>query len=297
MNLGEQILLKDFVNRDDELKEFCTVLDTKEHFIMIVCGTDGLGKTSLLTRLMYECGHQSRKLIKVADEGIGEYDYLMLMRQVVDAIGDKYFRPLNDLINFFTVPDYQPKITLRLEGSIEVANSAKFINSTVGDIVGIKDLHLPPRSDMRVPEHERMTRLSKQFFADLRVALEELRSELGNKPMVIFVDDVEKMTESTQTWIKATLLRSILNDSLKDVKFVLGITSVPESDRLMQAITKVATLKPFDEQRVIEYLNRRLKQLDQGLIDMVVANSEGLPLAIANMTDAYLKKYPERRAN
>src|SRR5437879_885219 len=102
MTLEEQIRLKNFVNRDYELKGFCNLLDKGDHHIMIVCGADGIGKTSLLTRLVAECGRRSRRLVKVRYTGFGEFDYLMVMRQVIDALGENYFRPLMDLINYFT---------------------------------------------------------------------------------------------------------------------------------------------------------------------------------------------------
>lgn len=296
MTLEEQIRLRWFVGRDYELKGFCNLLDTGDRYIMIICGSDGIGKTSLLTRLVDECGRRSRRLIKVRYSGFGEFDYLMVMRQVIDAIGENYFRPLMDLINYFTVPDYKPKIILELKGSIEVANSAHFVNSTVGDIVGIKDLHLPPRLDMRVPEEERMIRLSKQFFADLSVALEVLPAEVGNNPIIIFVDDMEKMTEGTRAWLWASLLRSVLDSTLKNVKFVLGIHDAPAYDHFMEAISQIATLQPLEEKHITEYLNKRLKQVDQSLIDIVVAVSKGLPMTVATMVDSYLLKYPDRRA-
>jgi Cdc6-like AAA superfamily ATPase len=297
MTLEEQIRLKNFVDRDYEVKGFSNLLDKGDHHIMIVCGADGIGKTSLLTRLVDECGRRSRRLVKVRYPGFGEFDYLMVMRQVIDALGENYFRPLLDLINYFTVPDYKPKIILELNGSIEVAKSAKFVNSTVGDIIGIKNVQLPPRSDMRVPEEERVIRLSKQFFSDLNAAVAALTADMGNNPMIIFVDDMEKMTESTRAWLWASVLRSVLDSTLKNVKFVLGIHDAPACDQFMEAITQVARLQPLEEGHITEYLNKRLKEVDQSLIDMVVAVSKGLPMTVATMVDSYLLKYPDRRAS
>jgi len=47
--------LAEFVDRDEEMRRFRTMLKSSDKPIMVVWGEAGIGKTSLLARMIHEC--------------------------------------------------------------------------------------------------------------------------------------------------------------------------------------------------------------------------------------------------
>lgn len=185
--------LAEFVDREEEMDRFCEMLDTGEKPIMVVWGDGGVGKSSLMARMIHEVAQRKMRKAEVTWTETRNYDYLAIMRKMRDDIGVDYFESFTDLVNFFTVPQYELKIQVDHAASIAVAKGAQIETSTVGDIAGIviKDSMLVvPRSDMAVPETERMARLTDRFLEDLTVALE------SGPPLTVFFDAIEKMGEN-----------------------------------------------------------------------------------------------------
>ena len=175
----ERRRLAEFVDRTDELERFCRMLESDDKHVMVVWGSAGTGKTSLRLRMVHECAQRQLRKAEVECGGTRTTGYQGIMRKIRDDVGLQYFNALSDYFNFLTTPDYQPQISLNvnLQGtSIAVAQEAEISGAKVGDIAGlvIKDNMLVlPRTDIEVPEGERMMRLTDHFVEGLSAALKE----------------------------------------------------------------------------------------------------------------------------
>ena len=283
--------LAEFVNRSDEISAFKNILDTGEPPIMIVWGHGGVGKSYLLSKMLHECANRELQKAEVFWTDTRNYDYLALMRKLRDDIGVQYFYPFTDLVNYFTVPQYELHVSV--EGSINVANNAVIENSQTGDIAGvvIKDLMIPkPRSDIAVPEDEKLTRLTDEFISNLSLALQQFTSD---KPLIVFMDAVEKMSEDTRNWIWVELFGSVRDGRLPNIRFVLCGRQEPPDDfgREVLQLVEETELKPLEHEHIVEYLERRgiEESLRDALAKMLIVNTQGNPLQLANSVDAFLK--------
>ena len=193
--------LAEFVDRGMEMDKFRSVLDTGETPIMIISGGMGMGKTSLLMRMIHECALRKLPKAEVTCGKTNEDDYMGTMRKIRDDIGVEHFTPFTDLINYYTDPTYQPKLEVTLNvqtsGTISVASGMQVSQATTGDIAGVivRDLMIvPQRSDLAVPMETRRTQLTQRF-------LEGLTAASSSSPVVLFFDDTEKMHNVTYKWM------------------------------------------------------------------------------------------------
>jgi AAA ATPase-like protein len=288
---NEQLLILDeFVDRDAELDAFCEILSSTDKIIMVVSGDKGIGKTWLLARLMHVCVERRARTVEVARSGSANYDYLTIMRKIRDGVGEKYFNRFNDLVNYFTVASYNPKLIIEHQGSIAVAENMTMDNSSVRDVIGlnIQDLNYhAPRSDKEVPEAERKYRLTELFTACLTAALEV-------EPLMVFIDDVEEMLGETRQWLWLNLVKSVQKGRLSNIKFVLSIREDPldaEFDRLLRKAASSKRLAPWGEVHVHEYLEKRgiPKEHCGTMAWSLMKACKGNPQAIASFVDACLQ--------
>jgi hypothetical protein len=269
--------LAEFVDRKAEMQRFCDMLDGEDKLIMLVSGDSGLGKSSLFARMIHECGQRGRKKAEVVWSDTRPHDYMAVMRKIRDDFGPDLFQPFTDLINYFTVPQYNLKIDV--QGSVRVGEGLQVKDSTVGDVAGvvIKDsMFVVPRNDMAVPEAERLVQLTERF-------LEVFAAALKNEPLVVFFDTVEKMSESTRAWVWGELLKAVRNGRLTNVRFVLCGISHPPLDRDMEQI--------IDDYLALRGVEEKLRA---DLADMLLGPTEGKPINLAMGVDGYLKLKQKR---
>jgi len=280
--------LAEFVNRDDEMEIFREVLEADDKPIMVVYGEGGVGKSWLLARMIHECAIRKLRKSEVIWTDTRNHDYLAIMRKIRDDLEVDYFKSFTDLVNYFTVPKYELQIRTDSIGSVSVASSAQIENSSINDIAGIviKDLMLiMPRSDMAVPETERMARLTDTFIDNLAVMLKT------GPMLVVFFDAVEKMTENTRKWVWGELLRSLSGGRLNNIKFVLCGREEPSLDRDLQVIVEETKLMPLALENIIDYLAKRGvgESSRRDLAAMLLVMTKGNPLQIATLVDGFLK--------
>ncbi|MCP4261761.1 MAG: hypothetical protein GY774_30305 [Planctomycetes bacterium] len=292
--------LAEFVNRDNEIKAFRNILEDGDALIIAYWGGGGLGKSSLLSRMIHECAQRKLRKAEIIWTDTRNHDYLAIMRKVRDDVGLDFFNKFTDLVNYFTVPQYKLNIQVNnVQSKIEVGRNLKIEGeSSVNDIAGviIKDSMLViPRSDMDVPESERLARLTDSFIECFAAALS------SGPPLVVFFDSVEKMTLVTRKWVWGELLGGVLDGRLKNVRFVLcGREKPPQDlDRDLQLILEDVELKPLDLDHIIEYLEKRGvdKNLCEDLAMMIMGPTRGEPLRIANEVDKYLLMKKKARRN
>jgi hypothetical protein len=284
----ERRRLAEFVDRTDELERFCQMLESDEKHVMIVWGDAGTGKTSLRLRMVHECAQRKLRKAEVEYGGTRTTGYQGIMRKIRDDVGLEYFNAFSDYVNFLTTPDYQPKISLNVnvQGGVAVAEGAEISGARVGDIAGvvIKDNMLVlPRTDIAVPEEERMMRLTDRFIEGLSAALKE-------GTLVVFLDSVEKMSPSDERWLWEEPLLAVREGRLTGIKFVLCAQEQPQLDRDWRIFVEEAELQPLGLEHIEAYLEKRGVEEEQrkALAIMLLGNTKGKISLIAEQVDSFL---------
>ena len=275
--------LAEFVDREAEMRTFCEVIEAGVRPIMVVWGDGGLGKSSLLARMIHECALRNLRKAEVVWTDTRNHDYLSIMRKLRDDLGPLFFQLFTDLVNYFTVPKYD--LQVRVSGSISVAQGAGIEGSTVGDIGGviIKDsMIVVPRGDIGVSENDRMIRLTDCFMNELEAAIDGV-------PVVVFFDAVEKMATETHRWVWGELLRAVPSRGLRNIRFVLCGRNRPDlSDRDMQLQVEEAELHPLELIHIMEYLAKRgVEEAHREPLAYAAMGKRDNLLEIAKMVDSY----------
>jgi hypothetical protein len=276
--------LAQFVDRVSEFKSFCELLENKQKPIMSIWGDGGLGKTSLKTRMINECARRNLRKAELVWTDIRNHDYLSIMRKIRDDVGFEYFKPFTNLVNYFTDPHYNLKITF--QGSSSLADQTQFTNSSVRDMANviIKDsMFAIPRTDIGLTANERMVRLTDQFIADLAAATE-------NIPLVVFFDAVEKMTIETSMWVWSELLQSIADGRLSNIWLVLCGRKKLEYDAEMKVLIEEVELEPLRQSDIVDYLAKRgvEKSRRADIADTLFISTSGNPRQVAVHVDALM---------
>src|SRR5208283_5056843 len=140
-------LLNEFVDRVNEVSDFCELLALSDSSIVCIWGAAGIGKSALLARLIQECEHRGVRAVETEWRDSRRYSYLDLMRRIRDRTRPELFYPFNDRVNFYTAPEY--RLHLQVEtGTIEHVQvttgnvDSGTVNVHVGHQIEIKDFML-----------------------------------------------------------------------------------------------------------------------------------------------------------
>lgn len=289
--------LDEFVDRVTEMNRFQEILEKGDKPIMVVWGDGGLGKSSLLARMIHECALRQLRKAEVVWSDTRNHDYLAIMRKIRDDVGLACFSGFTELVNYYTVPEY--KLTITVNGSVKVGEGMVLNNSTVENMAGvlIKDsMFVVPRSDMNIPENQRMIGLTDRFLENLVTALS---TEIQNPPLVIFFDAIEKMSEKTYKWLWCELLDAVSTRSMENVRFVLCGRKQPqlELDKLdlgLSRLVEEAELKPLEHAHVMEYLGKRGMEQDVRIADLLMLATKGNTREVAVYVDGMVRMRDKR---
>jgi hypothetical protein len=279
--------LAEFVDRDAEMGTFTQLLERDDKSIMVVWGDSGLGKSSLLAKMIHESAQRGIRRCELTWTDTRPHDYMAVMRKIRDDLGPSRFSAFTDLVNFYTNDHYELTINVGTAPVVNVATGASFKESTVGDIAGVivKDLMVTlPRSDLAVPEAERMVRLTDRF-------IEDCRSVTAAEPAIIFLDAVEKMSTDTEKWIWGEFLAVVRDGRLAKVKCVLCGQRKPVLEREWDFCCELAELKPLSRAHIVSYLEKRgvEEQNRQALATLLFVQTDGRISDVAKQVDAFLK--------
>jgi AAA+ ATPase superfamily predicted ATPase len=283
--------LAEFVDRKEEMARFRDMLERDDKLIMLISGDSGLGKSSLFAKMIYECAERKRTKSEVVWTDTRPHDYMAVMRKIRDDFQSDLFKEFTDRINYYTVPNYELKISA--PGSVRVGEGMTVSdNSQVENIAGviIKDsMFVVPRDDKAVPETERLADLTDIFIKTFAEALKA-------QPLVVFFDTVEKMSEPTHKWVWGELLKAVLDGRLPNVRFILCGIKHPEPDRDMEGIIEQVELSPLQHEDIMEYLGLRgiPPEIRSPLADMLLVTTQGKPFDIATRVDGFLKLQQKR---
>jgi GTPase SAR1 family protein len=287
---NEQRLAR-FVDRETEMRSFCRMLEDADWHrpVMLVWGDGGIGKTSLLMRMIHECSLRSLRKAEVIWTDTRNHDYLSVMRKIRDDIGATRFPEFTNLVNFFTDPHSTQHFKVAIDsGAISVGAGASMGPAAhVGTMAGIliKDsMFIATRPDLAISEDERMARLTDQFILDLNAAS-------ANEKFVLFLDALDKATETTQRWVWEELIRALCDGRLGNVRFVIGGRSQPSLDERWRSFVDEKQLGPLKREHVFEYLIKRgIESKEAGVAaDWVLAFSAGHPLKVASAVEAMFR--------
>ena len=144
------------------------------------------------------------------------------------------------------------------------------------------------RTDLAIPEGERMARLTDQFLL-------ELRSVASDKVVVVFLDALEKAAETTQQWVWSELLEAVRDGRLENVRFVIGGRNQPTVKDEWKALVEERQLKPLEESHVKELLIKREVPPEQAeyMAKFLLVASGGVPLKLASIVEAALRSHQD----
>jgi hypothetical protein len=105
------------VDREAQMRCFCEMLDTGEKPILAVWGGGGSGKS------ITDGAHGSRVRASRPSQGRGGVDRYApprlpaALRKIRDDVGVDHFGSFTDLVNYFTVPQYNLQISVSSQSS------------------------------------------------------------------------------------------------------------------------------------------------------------------------------------
>src|SRR5215472_1198265 len=291
----QQRRLRRFVDRDAEMRAFRGMLDQTrpEQPVAVVWGDGGIGKSSLLDRMEEECGLRSMAQARIGWSETRNHDYLGDMRKLRNDLGAERFSAFNDLVNFFTVPQY--KLELVVSGAVSVAANLQNqgnIRSIAGVIVQDANFTVP-RPDLGIPERERMNRLTDIF-------LQELNAVAAVRDTIIFLDAFEKASAIMQSWVSNELVGALLDGRLNRLRIVLCGRVRPDWDDDRWLIANEMHLTPLGRDHVIEYIDKSQLNIPADAVayvaDFLLATTNGVPSSLANAVNTVAKRWELRAA-
>lgn len=286
--------LAEFVDRTTDMERFGDVLGTHDKPVMAVWADGGMGKSSLMARMIHECSLRQLRKVEIAYSKRTKPGYLDVMRKCRDDLGAPRFSAFTELVNYYTVQEY--KLTIGIDGNVIVGNNMTIgAGGQVGNITGVvvnvsEDLVRDQmraqgaRTDLNVSSEEQTRRLTDSFLQHLKVVA-------SDGLIVVFIDGAENMLAETEEWLWESLIRGIGDRGITNVRFVILGRKKPEVDRYKKELIVFNELKPLEKPDVIEYLRKRGipdEDLDATAKTLMAAH-KGLPLNIATTVDSLLE--------
>ena len=290
-------VLAAFVDRQAELGRFCEMLESDEKPIMIVWGDDGIGKSSLLLRLIHECASRKLRKAEVFASRTRFNTYLEILRKIRDDLGPELFPNFTQLVNCLFPNPLQPRAPIKIDiggGAQSVLERAKLENVTIhGDVAGviIKDFMINvPDPSMNIPLQDRMNLLTTEFLKDLAPIVQ-------NEMLVVLFDDIQELTDETYKWLWEGIISALEEGRLKNIRFVLCGRAKPQLEGAAVLSVKEAPLQPLGLSDVENYLER-IGHVEEGRLaaaQMLWAASGGVPLKVAKAVDSYFEFFKDKR--
>ena len=290
-------VLAAFVDRQAELGRFCEMLENDEKPIMIVWGDDGIGKSSLLLRLIHECASRKLRKAEVFASKTRFNTYLEILRKIRDDLGPELFPNFTQLVNCLFPNPLQPRAPIKIDiggGAQSVLERAKLENVTIhGDVAGviIKDFMINvPDPSMNIPLQDRMNLLTTEFLKDLAPIVQ-------NEMLVVLFDDIQELTDETYKWLWEGIISALEEGRLKNIRFVLCGRAKPQLEGAAVLSVKEAPLQPLGLSDVENYLDR-IGHVEEGRLaaaQMLWAASGGVPLKVAKAVDSYFEFFKDKR--
>lgn len=280
-------LLADFVDRNQQLADFVQLTE-KRGGILCLWGPGGIGKSTLVSRLTEECNLRHMQWVHVEWRDSRLYGYLDFMRRVRDETQKELFFSFNDVVNFYTVPQYRLKIEAACSpiGNVkveigDVSNSE--VEIQVGHKIVVRDLMLQAqRPDQGVSENTVMIEVTNAFFRCLAECIRKAK-------LVIFCDAMEKADSRMTAWLCGELLTRIRDGELTNLLVVLAAREPLPIDPSFAQFAVEHQLQGLDTCHVLEYLEKKGVSDGDLLAEFLATEYNGNPLRIASSVNAFLR--------
>jgi hypothetical protein len=281
--------LASFVDRDNEMARFCALLESQGKMVMSVTGPGGIGKTSLLARMIHEiaCREVITKVEVIFADG-DPPEFMTVLRTCRDNIDPKAFNTFTDLVNYYTDPHYKVEVSLQ-GGTINVGNNVTVTDGgSIGMIAGmvIKDaMFTSTRSDLGVTLAEQRARLTNLFVSCLAEAAKT------REQIVILIDGAEKMNEPTARWLWDAFIGGVDDKKIPNIRFVIFGRAKPSLEPWQEQFVELAELQALEIPDIVLYLEKRgvKAEVREAVADMVYVATGGNPFDVANRVSAFLK--------
>jgi len=280
-----------FVDRDEEMTRFLSMLEGGSKRIMTVCGAEGMGKSLLMERMVHECARQKRRTSKTVCRDTRN-NALFIMRSIRDDLTIECFQEFTTLANAVTAARSTPQVTVNINAPIDIAHGLTAEGQAkVGDISVVKvaqDL-MAPQPDIARRWAEGLAQLTDAFVSGLRAAVKDA-------PAVIFIDDCQKMTPETDSWLRDELLFAVKEGSLDQAYFVLVGQNQPDL-KSVSFLTQEEQLGPLSKDHIAAYLAKRSieEPLRSDLAKMLWVVTSGRIAEIERHVEAYLNESRQTR--
>lgn len=287
-------LLAQFVDRSAEMELFAKVLDSSDLPIMVVSAGAGMGKTSLMMRMVHECALRGLLKAELEWSSLDVLDYMSVMRKLRDSLGVDEFSGFTDLINYYTDTSYTPRLDINVNlqgGSVQVAGGAQISGSSVGDIAGVvlrDNMIVVQRPDITIPIEVRREQLTQRFLQGLA------RLSAAQK-VVLFFSVTEKMSDLTYQWLWEQLLKPIVDGALPNVRAILLGQRPAPADPDLAAFVACAQLKPLGLDDIDAYIAKRAAggvaisdETRRELAKMLALMTRGRPADVCSAVDLYV---------
>lgn len=298
LEIPSESVLREFVDRKPILKAFRNMLESPEapFRVMWVYGDGGMGKSILLSRMMQECRERNIRWLHAEWRDTERYSYLDLMRRLRDVSRRlDLFSLFTDQVNRFTQSGYPTTIKVDLGNinDLHILENGRIEQGGVEIHVGhvVKDLNVTlMREDFDVDDRNARIELTRAFLPCLRVLV-------GDQPIVLLLDALEKAHRGTMAWIFDELLERISRNRLPNVFVVLaGRESAPDDDlNRFRKCLQPYSLGLLQAEDIQEFLRlRECTDAEVQLLATVIlaeaARRPPTPLEVATFTTNYQRQ-------
>jgi len=273
-----------FVDRDDETAKFLRLLDTDDKRVLTITGSEGLGKSMFMERMVHESALRGLRTAKVICRDTRN-DPLFIMRSIRDDVGLDSFSEFTRLVNEAT-RTVDNRVDVHIHGTVNVgAGLTVESGGQVRDVVGV-GIRVPDqmfeRPDLARRSRELLALITDEFLRALQRATTTER-------IVVFVDDCQKMAPETHTWVKEELIYALQEGTLPNAFFVLLTRPTTEPPAWNQQ-TERSELQPLSRTHIATYLERRgVPAAEQdALARMLFLTTKGRTSEVAYWVEAYL---------
>ena len=274
-----------FVDRDEEMARFQELLRGGRKKVLTVQGSEGLGKSLLMERMVHECSLRGLRTSKVILRE-NRTDALYIMRTIRDDLGATSFDNFTALVSVATTGSPGLTVNVSANAPIIVGEGVQQKdNSQIGTMAAVninvhRDL-MVERLDIVRRESERLAQITDAF-------LEGVRAAVGKELTIVFIDDCQKMSSETERWLCDELLFSIKHDKLSNTLFVLLSRTEPDLASYNEMAQRTS-LKPLSRDHVKRYLEiRNIPEGDRaGLLTVIWSLTQGTIAPITHIVEAY----------
>ncbi len=195
-----QARLASFVDRTLEVSAFRAFLNESNKVLFWIYGESGLGKSTLLTKLIAESLPPGCLVVELSGSTARQLEPLDLMLSICEQMDRETFFHFYEMVE--QSRRQQLLIDLALPGAVSVASEAKFENNEIGTIAGVQieslNVNIAPTADAAFAQNE-VNRITDCFINDLAAYGQTGHALIG-------IDAAERLPTRCKDWLMKELM-------------------------------------------------------------------------------------------